>query len=127
MRGDMLAKTSRDGSVAASLYEDTKRQHLQTEAFCSQAGFAFLPIVVEAHGGGWGQVARKAFGALAKRVAERTGDDAGIVADMHAQRLSILLQKENARAVLKRLSAPHVGSACISAAAVAGIGGGELW
>ena len=76
-------------------------------------------MVVEAHGGGWGKEARRALAVLAKRAADATGDDPSQVAAEHAQRLSHLLQKENARAVLRRLQAPVGAPAARLAAATA--------
>ena len=76
-------------------------------------------MVVEAHGGGWGKEARRALAVLAKRAADATGDDPSQVAAEHAQRLSHLLQRENARAVLRRLQAPVGAPAARLAAATA--------
>eukprot|EP00959_Pyramimonas_sp_CCMP1952_P212762 4451846-Pyramimonas_sp.AAC.1 len=59
-------------------------------------------MAVEAHGGGWEREARRAFGALAKRVADATGED--------AQRLSVCLHRGNARAVLRRLQTQSGGA-----------------
>ena len=73
-------------------------------------------MVVEAHGGGRGREARRAFEVLAKRVADATGEEDAVVADRHAQRLSISLHRENARAVLRRLQ-PSTGAAAARLAA----------
>ena len=127
LRADLLSVSAMSGEAAAEKYEELKRSHLDTDKECSDAGVTFLPIVVGAHGGGWGAVARRAFALLAQRVADTTGEDAAIVADQHAQPLNVLLHKENARAVLRRLqrpqSAPKV--ARLSAAAMLDAWGGQ--
>ena len=51
-----------DALSAVTSYEDFKRGHLGTERLCSDEGFAFCPMVVEAIGGAWGPAAAKVFG-----------------------------------------------------------------
>eukprot|EP00959_Pyramimonas_sp_CCMP1952_P195966 4097388-Pyramimonas_sp.AAC.1 len=60
-------------------------------------------MTVEAHGGGWDREARRAFGVLAVRMADATEKDAAAAADQHAQRLPVSLNRESARAALRRL------------------------
>ena len=74
-------------------------------------------MVMEAHGGGWGKEARRALAVLAKRAADAA--EPALVAAEHAQRLSLLLHKENARAVLRRLQAPGRAPAAWLAAVTA--------
>ena len=78
-------------------------------------------MVVEAHGGGWGLEARRVFATFASNSAARRGDNAGILAEQFSQRLSCLLRRENARAVLQRLpgSTARHSPAVLQAAAVA--------
>ena len=111
LRADLLATSAAEGGgdAAATRYEEQKRLHLDTARCCSEAGLTFIPMVCEAHGGGWGREARRAFAVLAKRAADATGDDAALAADQLAQRLSISLHRENARAVLRRLQ-PRAGA-----------------
>ena len=118
LRADLLAASAASSSAATERYEEFKRQHQDTARLCAAQGFTFLPMVVEAHGGGWGREARRAFGVLAKRVADATGEDAALVADQHAQRLSVSLHRENARAVLRRLQTQS-GGAGVAAARLA--------
>ena len=68
-----------DGQLAASEYEARKRSHQQTLATCAAEGLQFIPLVVEACGGGWAPTAMKTW-------------------------KGITLQRENARAVLRRLA-----------------------
>jgi hypothetical protein len=119
LRADLLQATAGSASAATERYEEFKRTHLDTARLCAEQGFTFIPMVVETHGGGWGRDARRTFAVLAKRVADATGEDATVVATQHAQRLSTLLQKETARAVLRRLSLPGGVSAARLAAGTA--------
>ena len=120
LRADLLHDSAASAATATERYEGVKRQHLDTARACAEVGITFIPMVVEAHGGGWGREARRAFAVLAKRVADATGEEAAIVADQHAQRLSVLLHKENSRAVLRRLQKPQgVAAARLAAATVA--------
>ena len=48
-----------DGSAAAEAHAHRKRSHLDTAAHCDEEGLDFLPMVVEASGGGWGSDARR--------------------------------------------------------------------
>jgi len=118
LRADLLAASAASSSAPTERYEEFKRQHQDTARQCAEQGFTFLPMVVEAHGGGWGREARRAFGVLAKRVADATGEDAAVVADQQAQRLSVSLHRENARAVLRRLQTQS-GGAGVAAARLA--------
>ena len=85
LRGDLLAASAAAPSAAAERYEEQKRFFLDTERSCAAAGITFIPMVVEAHGGGWGKEARRALAVLAKRAADATGDDPALVAAEHAQ------------------------------------------
>ena len=60
-------------------------------------------MVVDAHGGGWGPVAKEAFKTIARAYANQTGTSASIATSELAQRISITLERENARAILRRL------------------------
>ena len=121
MRSDLLVHSAASCTAATERYEERKREHQKTAERCSEQGITFIPMVLEAHAGGWGPSARKAFAVLAKRTADATGEDAAVVADRYAQRRSVLLQKENARAVLRRLQQPAgVAAERLGSAVVAG-------
>ena len=87
-----------------SRYEDLKCSHQDTRAECAAQGITFLPMVVEAVGGGWGKMARCVWSELAKNSALATGEleTASTCAIMLQQRLSMVLQRENALACLRR-------------------------
>ena len=84
-------------------YEDFKRNHMNTARLCADAGLSFEPLVVEANGGMWGISAQKIFSELAKLKAIIQGESKGIVLDQIYQSLDVILHRENARAVLKRM------------------------
>ena len=65
-----------------------------------------MPIVFEAHGGGWGTQARKSLGFIGHQQAA-AGEMCPEGAPLRmAQRISCSLQRENARAILRRLASP---------------------
>ena len=106
MRMECLAGTAEDGGSPALRYEARKCSHLDTEASCRAAGLTFVPVVAEACGGGWAPAAIAAFRSIAARQA--AGRDSELE-EVHAhllQLLGVLLQRENARAVLRRMSGP---------------------
>ncbi len=85
-------------------YEDLKSSHQDTRAECLAQGITFIPMVVEAVGGGWGKMARCVWSELAKNSALATGEleTESTCAIMLQQRLSMVLHRENARACLRR-------------------------
>ena len=100
--GAVLSESARSGVAAAEAYEARKRTHLQTEQHCKAEGLQFIPLVAETAASTWRQ--------LAGLIAARSGDNPGVEADRLLQSLSVVLQRENARAVLRRLS-PGAGEA----------------
>ena len=104
----MNAAASDPASIGAS-YEHYKRTYLDTQDQCHQQGFRFLPFVVEAHGGGLAICARRIVGFIAKSAAARNAEEIEVEAAGLSRRISISLQRENARAVLRRLW-PTVGT-----------------
>ena len=91
--------------LAASADEDGKRSHQATEAQCRAEGLQFVPLVAEACGGGWGPTAVRTWKALGALHAARSGEPQSKVVEQLQQVLSVALQRENARAVLRRLPA----------------------
>ena len=65
-------------------------------------------MVAEAHGGGWGPSAAAAWKHLAKEYANASGIQISAASSEIAQRLSTILQRESARAILRMLT-PNVG------------------
>ena len=86
-----------------SQYEDFKRNHLDTARLCTEEGITFVPMVVEAHGGMWGPSARKIFSELAKTKSVYTGEHRDEILGQLYQHLDVVLQRENSRAILRRM------------------------
>ena len=80
--------------------EDT---HLRTAEQCEAAGLQFLPLVAEACGGGWAPTAVRVWKVLGRLLSARSGEAAAVETDKLLQSLAVTLQRENARAVLRRL------------------------
>ena len=109
LRADYVGRSASDGGAATRAYEDHKRSYLGTAAHCQEEGLIFLPMIMEAHGGSWGLEARKAWAQIAKAAAQVSGDEAAVIAERHLQRLAIILQRENARAILRRSAGTSEG------------------
>ena len=97
-----LRIVTNDGSKPVEDYEARKRTYQNTQAVCSASGFQFIPLVVEACGGGWAPAAVKAWKDLALALSTSSGDGASQEAERLYQALGITLHRENARAVLRR-------------------------
>ena len=83
-------------------YEHLKRSFKGTAQSCEAQGFDFVPMVFEAHGGGWSPLARATLDWVSKQQASCHNDDPAAVSLKIAQRISCTLHRENARAVLQR-------------------------
>ena len=66
-------------------------------------GFAFAPMVVEACGGSWGPSGTKILLELAKTKSILTGETQDAVQTQLFQNLGVILHRENARAVARRI------------------------
>ena len=97
------AESVTDGSRASTDYEARQCQHLSTLEACTSEGLQFVPLVVEACGGGWGPIALKTWRSLGEAISARTGEGSSVESQRLLQTLGIALQRENARAVLRRL------------------------
>ena len=102
LRSDMVNKSAEDGSAATIAYEGFKRTHLDTEITCQQEGITFIPIICEADGGGWGPAAHAVWSELAKHKSVLTGEHTSVIVSRLLQSLSMILHRENARAILRR-------------------------
>ena len=117
LRADVLHASALDGGHSTEAYEDVKRLYLDTAAQCSAQGLQFVPLVVEAHGGGWGPSAVTLWKKLAKEYASASGIHNSVACSEIAQRLSTTLQRECARAISRRLSSDVVEEESCNAAA----------
>ena len=113
MQSGLLRQAADEPSTVIVAYEEKKRDFRPegepdtTEALCLQQGFGFIPMVLEAHGGGMGKEFRKVVDAIAEQTAAVTGSRSEFCSLIIAQRISVALQRENARAILRRLSEQH--------------------
>ena len=103
MRSDLFRLSAVNPGAAFEQYERFKRNYSNTEELCSAAGFRFVPIIFEAHGGGWSPMARGLVDWVARQSAARNQEEPGSASLRIAQRISCALQRENARAVLSRV------------------------
>ena len=83
-------------------YEHLKRSFKNTAQSCETQGFNFVPMVFEAHGGGWSPLARATLDWISRNQASCHNDDSAAVSLKIAQRISCTLHRENARAILQR-------------------------
>jgi len=106
LRDDIVASSARDAEAPLVRFEDHKCSYKDTKQQCSEQGFSFTPLVVEATGGRWGPQARKVWSELAKATALASGElmTENLCGVHLQQRLGLALQKENARALLRRFS-----------------------
>ena len=93
-----------DSQAVLTMYEDFKESFKSTSTQCQQSGLSFIPMIMEASGGGWGKQARRVWTELAKKHSLAMGE---LMSDTNSatqtlQRLSIILHRENARAILRR-------------------------
>ena len=100
------ASVAADASRPAEDYEARKRTHLQTQLLCASEGLQFVPLVVEASGG-WAPIARRTWKELGQLLAAKTGESEAVETEQLMQSLAVSLQRENARAILRRLGPPE--------------------
>ena len=93
-----------DAEVSAIFcdYETYKKTYKDTEKQCEAQGIEFKPMVVEAHAGGMPPHLRKVIERIAEETAPLHFQEKEVVSLRIAQRISVSLQRETARAVLRR-------------------------
>ena len=112
LRFDRVRASADNPEAMLADYDDFKRnfhpphEDLATEALCRQQGFRFTPMVFEAHGGGWSKSARQTLDYIAKQIGTASKERHEVSSLALAQRLSISLQRDNARAIFRRLVDP---------------------
>ena len=102
LRTDLLEQTAADGSSCLTSYEAFKNSFMDTAAHCASEGIAFVPMVLEAHSGAWGPTATKVWLKLGKAISLISGESTAIEALRILQNLGLTLQRETARAILRR-------------------------
>ena len=106
MQSNLFSPVADAPGLVFCQYERMKREYKDTAHLCGNAGFAFKPLVLEAHAGGWSPLTRATFDWIAKSQAASLHEDPSTVSLRIAQRISCSLQKENARAILQRTVGP---------------------
>ena len=99
----VVRKVADDTGHVFLRYEEFKRNHLQTDEQCREAGVRFTPMVLESHGGGWSGRVRGFVDWIARATAAAHHTDTAEESLRIAQRIGVTLQRENARALLERL------------------------
>ena len=108
LRDDALNDSASGDMSHLTRYEDFKMSYLSTKTQCEEEGMTFIPMVMDACGGGWGKQACKVWTKLAKSLALEAGEQS-TTANLFLQRFALILHRENARALrrrFQRLSAP---------------------
>ena len=108
-RGDALDFAERvvlQASVVFAEYENVKRTYKDTDQVCEAQGFAFSPMIAEAHSGAWSLAARKMFDFITEKAAAAASSytNPELESLRFAQRSSTTLQRENARAIARRMA-----------------------
>ncbi len=106
LRTDMVSRVDLQAPIVFSEYEHVKRSFKNTAQVCEAQGFVFSPIVIEAHSGAWSPAARKLFDFITEKAAaaSSTYTKAEHESLRFAQRLSVTLHRENARAIARRMA-----------------------
>ena len=108
MRSDLWRNALEEPELGFHRYEKAKREYKQTAALCEAEGFRFVPMVFEAHGGGFSAAVRGVLAWVAEQTAAAHNEEPAAVAMKIAQRISCSLHRENARAILRRAAEPQV-------------------
>ena len=101
MRVGAVAGSAQDDSRSAADYEARKRPTTIPKPHAPLKGCSLVPLVAEACAGGWAPAATS-WKLLARAVAGRTGESVSVLTERLQQTLTLTLQRENARAVLRR-------------------------
>ena len=75
---------------------------LDTDCICAEAGFRFVPLAIEAHSGSFSSSLRGVLDWVASPSSAATRESKELVSLRIAQRVSCVLHRECARAVLRR-------------------------
>ena len=110
MQSALFRPAAATPTLVFQLYEDRKRSFQNTLEACENAGFDFVPLIFEAHGGGWSSANRAIFDWMSKLQAASQHENAEAISLRIAQRISCTLHRENAQAILRRLAAPAAPS-----------------
>ncbi len=114
------AETAAAPGRAAEAYDEQKRNHLNTEQVCLEAGYRFWPVVHESQGG-MSKAADAAVRAISQALADKEGREPGAVRRELLERVAVVIARSCVRAIRKRCVAlprcPVVLSAAIASSA----------
>ena len=97
LNSSLVVEAGMSSGVAAKAAE--KRKHLQNDAKCKQLGWRCIPLVVETYGA-WGAEAIEVFSTVASRLAIWTNSTKSRALATLYGRLSMILVRANAGAIL---------------------------
>ena len=109
MRRDRIYKHDYTPEEVFKEYETFKEIHMDTAALCKQQGLSFVPFIIEGHGGGWSAKARRLVDKIGRALSARDPARSENSPLGLAQRLSCLVHREGARALLRRLDSLEPG------------------
>ena len=115
LRADQVEHVVSGSADILASYADFKNGYKDTRLKCDEQGIHFLPLVIEAHGGGWGASLCQVVSFLASQQKAAGDWCRETPAVRMAQRISTTLQRANARAILRRLGDPSPLSPCTDA------------
>lgn len=102
LRSDRYRLSIDNPATIFAEYEAYKQSYQQTAQQCQEEGLRFAPLIVEAHAGGWNPTFLGVIDGIAKSLAAAQNEHHSLVSLRIAQRISWSLQRENARAGLRR-------------------------
>ena len=102
LRIGIIQEFTNDGSYATTSYAARKRAHFNTASHCNDQGDEFIPMCVEAIGGGWGSNASRVLHEVCKCAACLTGDLPMEKLQQCLQTLPVMLHRANALAIACR-------------------------
>ena len=105
MRADLFRQAAVAPETVFGRYEKYQREYKDSVRACEVAGFRFVPIVFEAHAGGWSAAARGVLDWVARQAAASQQEEPHAVSLRIAQRISCTRHREKAHTVLRRSTA----------------------
>ena len=103
LRADLWQHISETPNYAFEQYEEFKCAYQDTESHCRNSGFTFMPMILEGHGGAWSPAARRVCDFIERNQTAAWNEGQESTSKKLAQRVSCSLQRENARATLRRM------------------------
>ena len=110
-RQEILGTSSKQAMAAADEYVCFKREHLDTDRLCREAGVEFLPMVIESTGA-WAGDSEAVLVQLAAAAAANSGRKTAEVMRELLQGASRRVRAANARAELRRRVGRHIPDVC---------------